>query len=77
MCLVHGHQADREFGQEIQEAWQGQPLRGNVQDFDRIPLYPPLHSVQFRVGQAAVDELRGDSVGLERIDLVFHQRDQR
>ena len=75
--LVHGHQADRAFGQEIQEAGHGQPLRGNVQDFDRIPLYLPAHVVQFRVGQAAVDELRGNAVGLERIDLVFHQRDQR
>ena len=77
MCLVHGYQADREFSQEIQEARQGQPLRGNIQDFDRILLYPSPHVVQFRVGQAAVDKLRGDAVGLERIDLVFHQSDQR
>ena len=77
MRLVHSYQADGERGQEIQEAWQGQPLWGDIQDFNRTPLDAPLYAAQFRVGQAAIDELCGDAVGLERIDLVFHQRDQR
>ena len=75
--LVHRDQADCEPRQEVAEAGQRQPLRGDVQDFDRVALHPCPHAAHLLVGERAVDERRGDAVGAQGIHLVLHQRDQR
>ena len=75
--LVHRHEADMQPRQKVAEAGQRQPLRGDVQDFDRVALHPRPHVADFLVGERAVDERRGNAVGAQGIHLVLHQRDQR
>ena len=72
MGLVHGDEAHAQTPQKRLESREGKSLRGQVQNLElsgqRFGLDPP----ELGRRQSAVDELRSDAVGLQRVDLVFH-----
>ena len=76
MGLVNCYQADVEVLQEGPEPRQGQPLRGQVEDFEPAIYGLDLHPGNLVVGKGTVDELRRDAVGFQGVNLVLHQGDE-
>ena len=77
MGLIHGNEAEFNAAQEIAELWEGQAFRRRIEQLETARSCLLLHAVYFGRGQGAVYEGSGDAVGIEGIDLVFHQRDER
>ena len=77
VCLVHRDQVQVHALQETPEPGHRQPLRGRVQDLDPAPAGLSLGQFNFRRRQRTVDETGRDAVGIQRIHLVLHQRNQR
>ena len=77
VCLVDGHQGHVGGGQRIEHSRLHQPFRGNVQQL-QVPDLQVLKDTAARVGfHAAVETRRRDTGGVESIDLILHQGNQR
>ncbi len=74
--LVHGDQADFKRVQELLETGLNDALRRDVQQLEIALERRPLDSETLLPGLRAVQELGGNSVTLESVHLVLHQRDQ-
>jgi len=75
--FVHGHERAPKALHEGTEAWKGQPLGSDVDELagaagDQAHASPHLAGVD---GGREVG--RRDAAGVERLDLVLHERDQR
>ena len=74
--LVDGYKADVKSGEKVGEPGLRNSLRGHIQQFDLARPDPAHHLRELRRCLGAVDEPRRYAVGLQRVDLVLHQRDQ-
>ena len=83
MCLVNGEQAEFVTGFKPvteQRAEEGHVAEAFGRDIDEsiFPLREESQSlILFGEGDCAVDERGGDALAVERVHLVFHQRDER
>ena len=77
MRFIDGDGGDAAVLEKIEESLHQQPFGRHVEEFEPALAQPVEHFVSFRVGHGAVQPAGGDAVIQQRVDLVFHQRDQR
>ena len=75
--LVHGHERRRELRDERAEAGVGEPLGGDVGQLEGAGAQPREPLAHLVGGERRGEEGRGHAAGLERLDLVVHQRHER
>ena len=75
--LVYRDEAHVQPRKETLKRRHADTLRRDVEHPERAVFCHLLHPGDSRCVQAAVDEARGDAVGLQTVHLVFHQRDER
>ena len=75
--FVDGDKARLYGVQKVNEPWYHQAFRRDVEDVQAAVICVHLHAADFGLRHGAVDESGPDALGPERVDLVFHQGDQR
>ena len=77
MRLVDREQRDLHAAEQVQRMWQREALGGDIQQVKRAIAERPLDRGGFAGGQRGVERGGADPGLAQRVDLVFHQRDQR
>ena len=77
VCLVDCEQRDRHARQQVEAAFGQQPLRRDIEQFQRTIGKAPLDLALRRRILAGIEECRFDTELAQGIDLILHQRDKR
>ena len=77
MRLVNGDELDVPALQVIEKTGEHQPLRRDVEQAEFAGVQSAQTFAAFAGHQRRVQKRRRDAAGLQRIHLVFHQRDER
>ena len=77
MRLINCEKVDLPLFQILQKPGEHQALRGNIEE----PKFPGMQSAQsfasLASGKCRIQESRSHATGLQRINLILHQRNQR
>ena len=75
--LVDGEQRDLDRAQQLEGRGHHEPLGGDVQKLEATGPQVAQDRRGLICREGRVQELGGDAVGVQGVDLVFHERNQR
>ena len=75
--LIDGHERDLHAPQPIQKRLTREPLRSHIEQLQLSGPQIRIHPLRLFRGQARIQPRRRHAARPQRIDLIFHQRDER
>src|SRR5262245_47363196 len=77
MRFIHGKKRNRALAKRFKERTTAKSFRRNIDQFEFTSRQRLNTFALFSSSECAINQRRGNAATMERIDLIFHQRDER